>query len=134
MRPANIAIPLDLPDVVITKGPLVVGDDRELAHRLWALDDLDHRARGLLARLDRTAERLGASPDAAAGTLPDVLPDTFTELAAAQRFLRTEPQLPDGLSSGSAAKDLRSRYDQVVAAFQAELGAFLARQRAGRAQ
>jgi phenylacetic acid degradation operon negative regulatory protein len=128
LRPANIDVPLDLPDVVITRGPLVVGDDRGLARRLWDLDVLDRRARSLLDRLDRTARRLSGSP------AEDGLPEAFTELATSLRFLRIEPQLPADLSPGTAATDLRARYDDVVASFQVELGAFLARRRAGRAQ
>ncbi len=54
------------------------------------------------------------------------LPDTFVQLAAAQRFLRTEPQLPAALTSNDASAVLRSTYDHAVSAFQARLAEFFA--------
>jgi phenylacetic acid degradation operon negative regulatory protein len=121
MRPANIDVPVDLPGVVLTRGPLLTGDGTDLVRRLWDLDALDAAARGHATRLAATAQTLtGADDDVA-------LADAFVTLAAAQRFLRAEPQLPAPLATGSAAADLRSRYDSVETTFQRRLAAFLGR-------
>jgi phenylacetic acid degradation operon negative regulatory protein len=120
LRPANIAISVDLPDVVITRGPLIAGDGRELAARLWNLDDLRHRCEIHRDGLDHAAARLETGLDRA-------LADAFVALAAAQQFLRVEPQLPAELAPDAAAATVRSRYAEVVAEFRSQLAAFFRR-------
>ncbi len=56
LRPANIDIPRDLGGVAITRGPLEVGDEHELVERLWDLDALAARARGLTERLEQSGD------------------------------------------------------------------------------
>jgi phenylacetic acid degradation operon negative regulatory protein len=121
LRPANIEVAVHLRDTVVTRGPLVHGDPHALVGRLWDLDGLGHVALEHHRRLAAAATTLAdAGPDA-------VLADVFMALAAAQRFLRTEPQLPAELAGGTHATDLRERYDQVATAFQRRLAAFLRR-------
>lgn len=124
MRPANIDVAVDLPDTIVTRGPLVHGDPQELVGRLWDLDSLARTAQAHLDRLGPT----GASLDR--GQHDAALADAFMTLAAAQRFLRTEPQLPDELAVSRGAADLRARYDEVATAFQRRLAAFLQRRAA----
>ncbi len=119
LRPANIGVPFDLPDVVLTRGPILSGDEAALAGRLWPLDLLDREAERHVERLDAVAALLAADDREFA------LADSFVSLAAAQRFLRTEPQLPESLAPGRAAADLRERYAVVVEAFQGRLAGFL---------
>jgi phenylacetic acid degradation operon negative regulatory protein len=121
LRPANIQILLDLPDVVVTRGPLVTGDPDQLTRRLWDVDVLDATAEHHTGRLDASADRLARAHDDGA------LADAFVTLASAQRFLRAEPQLPRELSPGSGATGLRARYDAVETTFQQRLAEFLAR-------
>jgi phenylacetic acid degradation operon negative regulatory protein len=119
LRPANIDVPLDLPDVVLTRGPMLTGDAAALVASLWPLDELDREAR-------RHAERLAAVSELLATDDRDLaLVDSFVSLAGAQRFLRTEPQLPESLSLGPAAAELRTRYGAVVGGFQRRLAEFL---------
>ena len=121
LRPANIEVPSDLTGVIVTRGPLVTGDAAEVVGRLWDLDALDARARSLAASLSNTSVRL-ADGDAA-------LADAFVQLAACQRFLRTEPQLPASLDPGRSSAELRESYADVVVSFQLQLGEFFARSR-----
>lgn len=120
LRPANVAIPLDLDGVAITRGPLVTGDDVDVTRLLWDLDALDRRARAHHAALDHRVTELADGGD-------DALRDAFVDLAAAQRHLRTEPQLPAPLAPSTAPADLRRRYDVAVAAFQDRLRRFFDR-------
>jgi len=122
LRPANIAVATDLPDVVITRGPMITGDARELVGRLWDLDDLRYRCDIHRAALDHAAEQLATGRDHA-------LADAFVALAGAQQFLRIEPQLPAELAPDGTATTVRSRYAEVVAEFQAQLAAFFRRGR-----
>ena len=122
LRPANIGIPRNLDGVAITRGPLEVGDDHDLVERLWNLEALAASARGLTDSLQDSVRRLAVDGD-------DALPDAFVRLAAAQRFLRTEPQLPTRLASSEASGVLRSSYDTAVGAFQARLTEFFAARR-----
>jgi phenylacetic acid degradation operon negative regulatory protein len=119
LRPANIDIPRDVDGVAITRGPLEVGDEHDLVQRLWHLDVLTSRAHGLTERLAQSVARLQLGGD-------EALPDTFVQLAAAQRFLRTEPQLPAELTSNDASAVLRSSYENAVSTFQARLAEFFA--------
>jgi len=126
IRPTNIDVPRDLVGVVLTRGPLVTGDDRELAARLWDLDALDRRARAHAARLGTSISALeGAERDP--GLAESALPDAFVELAAAQRYLRVEPQLPTELAPSTAPADLRRSYRFTVALFQQRLREFFER-------
>ena len=119
LRPANIDVPLDLPDVVLTRGPILTGDSAALVASLWPLDELDRGAR-------RHAERLASVSDLLATDDGDgALVDSFVALAGAQRFLRTEPQLPESLAPGPAARELRARYGAAVDRFQRRLAEFL---------
>jgi phenylacetic acid degradation operon negative regulatory protein len=120
LRPANIAIATDLPDVVITRGPLITGNARELVARLWDLGELRHRSEIHRDALDGTAIRLETGADSA-------LADAFVALAGAQQFLRVEPQLPTELAPDLAGTTLRSRYAEVVAEFQSQLAEFFRR-------
>lgn len=122
LRPANIDIPRDLAGVAITRGPLEVGDEHELVRRLWDVDVLDADSLALSDFLEGSVRRLEVDGDSA-------LPDAFTRLAAAQRFLRTEPQLPASLSRSDAVAILRSSYDTAVGAFQSRLAEFFATRR-----
>jgi DNA-binding transcriptional regulator PaaX len=117
LRPANIEVPLDLPDVVLTRGPMLTGDAAALVASLWPLDELERDAR-------RHTERLAAVSGLLA-TDHRALVDAFVSLAGAQRFLRTEPQLPESLAPGPAAAELRARYGTVVERFQRRLAEFL---------
>jgi len=120
LRPANIAIATDLPDVVITRGPLITGNARDLVARLWDLGELQHRSEIHRTALDSAATRLETGVDRA-------LADAFVALAGAQQFLRVEPQLPTELAPDLAGATLRSRYAEVVAEFQSQLAAFFRR-------
>jgi phenylacetic acid degradation operon negative regulatory protein len=120
LRPANIAIATDLPDVVITLGPLVAGDAHELVARLWNLGELRHRSEIHHNALDAAATRLETGDDRA-------LADAFVALAGAQQFLRVEPQLPAELAPDVAGTTLRSRYAEVVTEFQSQLADFFRR-------
>lgn len=120
LRPANIAIATDLPDVVITRGPLIIGNARELVARLWDVGELQHRSEIHRVALDSAAIQLETGADRA-------LADAFVALAGAQQFLRVEPQLPTELAPDVAGTMLRSRYAEVVAEFQSQLAAFFRR-------
>jgi phenylacetic acid degradation operon negative regulatory protein len=122
MRPANIEIATDLPQVAITRGPMITGDQRDLVGRLWDLPDVRRRSDVHLRSLDDAATRLAVGGDRS-------LADCFVALAAAQRFLRVEPQLPAELAPDTSATNVRSRYAAVVGEFQLQLGEFFERRR-----
>jgi phenylacetic acid degradation operon negative regulatory protein len=124
-RPANIALPPGAfdeasADIVVTRGPLLVGDDQELARRLWDFDALADAARRHLGALERAVDRLATGDDVA-------LVDVFAALASAQRFLRVEPQLPAEVDPPPASSAVRTTYLVVVREFQQRLAAFFAR-------
>ncbi len=125
LRPANLAIPTDVADVLITRGSVVTGAAQELVAQLWDLDGL--RARSTLHRraLDAAATRLRDADDRS-------LADAFTALAGAQQFLRVEPQLPSGLTPQSTGDELRVRYGEVVEMFETRLGQFFGARSADR--
>ncbi len=123
LRPANIDIPADLAGVVMTRGRLVSGDDAVVAQRLWDLDAIDATARSLVASLRSTATTLTDDPRNSA------LATGFVQLAACQRFLRTEPQLPESLDPSRSSVELRSAYADVVASFQHRLATFFERRK-----
>jgi phenylacetic acid degradation operon negative regulatory protein len=124
-RPANIELPAGAfetnHDVVVTRGPLLVGDDHELTRRLWDFDVLTNTASGHFDALEWSVEQLGRGGD-------DALADVFTSLAAAQRFLRIEPQLPADLDPPTASAAVRTAYGDVVEQFQRRLAGFFARE------
>ena len=120
LRPANIAIATDLPDVVITRGPLITANASDLVARLWDLGDLQRRSEIHRNALAHAATQLESGVDRA-------LADAFVALAGAQQFLRVEPQLPTELAPDVAGATLRSRYAEVVAEFQSQLAAFFRR-------
>lgn len=123
IRPANIDVPRDLAGIALTRGPLVTGDEQELAARLWDLDALDRRARVHAMRLHASIDALVHTPDFAESALPDA----FIDLAAAQRYLRAEPQLPSEIAPSTAPADLRRSYRVAVASFQQRLREFFER-------
>jgi phenylacetic acid degradation operon negative regulatory protein len=123
-RPANIELPREAfaheHDVVVTRGPLVVGEDREFARRVWDFEVLAGAAQHHLGVLERSLEQLGRHDDA-------VVAEVFAALASAQRFLRAEPQLPAEVGPPAASSAVRATYRVVVEEFQQRLGAFFAR-------
>ncbi len=125
LRPANIDIPTDHPDVLITRGPVIAGVEQQLVARLWDLENLQTRSEMNRHGLDAAAARLGEPDDRS-------LADAFTALAAAQQFLRVEPQLPAEFTPHATADDVRARYGDVVEVFQARLAEFFAGRRADR--
>jgi phenylacetic acid degradation operon negative regulatory protein len=123
MRPANRELRVDLPEVMITRGPVVAGDERRLIARLWDLNALEAESRSHERALDAAAERLDDPDDRA-------IADTFVVLAATQRFLRAEPQLPVELAPDTTSAAVRTRYAVVVDRFQHRLARFFAERRA----
>ncbi len=122
MRPANLpAPPLDTDWIVVTAEPAGT-PARELAGRLWDLDDLATRASELHERLlaaDRTLR-----PDE-----PTDIPPAFTLAAEALRFLRSEPLLPPALTPAEWPVDrLRIDYERFEVRLQAMMRPFLREQ------
>jgi len=122
MRPANRPLRIDLPDVMITRGPVVAGDEQRLVAQLWDLTALAAESQVHQRALDVTARHLDDGDDRA-------LADAFVVLASAQRFLRVEPQLPVELASDATGAALRARYGEVVDRFQQRLAEFFGRRR-----
>ena len=120
LRPANIVVSTELADSLVTRGPIVVGDERQLVARLWDLRDFQRRSDVHRQSLEHAARRLDVGDDRS-------LADAFVMLAAAQQFLRVEPQLPADLAPGAAATTVRLRYAEVVGEFQVQLAAFFRR-------
>ena len=125
LRPANLDIPTDLPHVLITRGSMISGAQQQLVAHLWDLDALRARSNVNRLALDAAAARLGDPDDRS-------LADAFTALAAAQQFLRVEPQLPANLTPHATGDDVRMRYAEVVEVFQARLARFFAGRSAER--
>lgn len=128
LRPANLPAPEGL--ALLTRGPIVAGDEGDLVRRLWDLDALDARTDTLHSALDRVAADLArttSSGDGQETTVGDGLADAFVALAAALRHLRSEPQLPSTLAPSDRADRLRSTYASVERRFQTELAGFFAR-------
>ena len=125
LRPANLDIPTDLPHVLITRGSMISGAQQQLVAHLWDLDALRARSNVNRLALDAAAARLGDPDDRS-------LADAFTALAAAQQFLRVEPQLPANLTPHATGDDVRMRYAEVVEVFQARLAQFFAGRSAER--
>ena len=125
LRPANIDIPVDAPEALVTRGRIVTGDAHQLVAQLWDLDRVRRRSLAHQQALDLAANQLGECDDRS-------LVDAFVTLAAAQQFLRTEPQLPPELEPRPSSGPVRDRYGEVVDTFQERLGMFFARRGAER--
>ena len=117
---ANIEIPLDLPDCLVTRGRLEGADGTATAGQLWDLPSIDGESRLRRTDLDRAADHLDR--DGRDGLAP-----AFGALALALRQLRIEPQLPSELHSPTVGDELRARYDDVERRFREELRGFLRR-------
>lgn len=125
LRPANIDIAPGLSDALTTRGPVVAGDEHQLVAQLWDLDGLHVRSDVHRRSLDAAATRLGEPDDQS-------LADAFVALAAAQQFLRVEPQLPVELAQDGGSARLRACYADVVEVFQTRLAQFFAARSADR--
>lgn len=121
LRPANVALTTDLPDAIVTRGPIVHGDEGHVTARLWDLDRLDASRRAHTDSIEIAAQRLANDVD------DQALADAFVQLAATQHYLRTEPQLPVELAPGASATAVRAGYRNAVERFQARLAEFFAR-------
>ncbi len=119
MRPANLAVPPELPGCFVTTGPLTGIDPVLLVGQLWAIDEIDRASDARRHELDHAGAELDGSGARA-------IPDAFEALAMALRQLRTEPQLPAELHPTNAGDRLRERYDDVERSFRRELQSFLA--------
>lgn len=122
MRPANIEVPLDLPDIALTRGQLLTGRPEDLVRDLWDLHILDQQAVEHHQRISRASNLLQVEKPQ-----DEALASAFTMLAGCLRYLRTEPQLPPQLAIGTAANDLRTLYGETVQLFQSQLAAFFRR-------
>lgn len=122
MRPANIEVPVGLPDTALTRGELLTGNSQHLVRDLWDMPKLNQQAIDHHQRVSDVADLLNVDepPD-------EALASAFTALASCLRYLRTEPQLPAELAIGTAANDLRTRYGHAVQVFQSQLGVFFQR-------
>lgn len=147
MRPANVEVGPELPDLIVSRGRLATATSIRLVAELWDIGASEHRATELAAALELVDEALGGGPagtdtvtDAVTDARPhereeppddtepgavenDVIAPAFTVLAACLRFLRVEPQLPDALAATPAGDGLRRRYAAVEAKVQRELRA-----------
>jgi len=124
LRPANVAPPPRDRGVLLTRGELDTDDIDDLVRRLWPLDEIEGQAR----RLERALVASRAVVDSDEGD--ETLATTFMVAAAAVRFLRVEPQLPDELRPTAwTASAIRHLYDDFLAVFQRQLGEFFARVR-----
>ncbi len=118
MRPANTPDPPKLPDVLVTTGPLACDDVDDLVGRLWSLDEIEAAAQRLSDALERQRSAIDGGDTRR-------LPQTFMVSAAAVRFLRTEPKLPDELAPPSwMANELRTHYAEFNTAFLSQLRSF----------
>jgi phenylacetic acid degradation operon negative regulatory protein len=117
LRPANIDVPGDLPDALVTRGSIITGNERRLVRQLWDLTALQTQSATHQRALDDAAFRLRASDDRS-------LADAFAALAGAQRFLRVEPQLPTEIDPHATGAVIRTRYAEVLTEFQAQLAEF----------
>jgi len=125
LRPANVGFSSEPADALVTRGHIVTGDEQQLVGQLWDLDALQLRSAGNGRALDDAAERLGDLDDRA-------LADAFVALAAAQQFLRIEPQLPAALAPHATGDAVRMRYSDVLDLFEARLARFFAERGAAR--
>jgi phenylacetic acid degradation operon negative regulatory protein len=122
MRPANIDVPLDIPDIALTRGALTTGDPGSLVRSLWDVASLNQQAIELQEQVSRASSVLEPAEPS-----DQDLASSFTALATCLRYLRTEPQLPAELAIGSTAKELRTHYNETEHTFQSRLAAFFGR-------
>ncbi|MGB0112518.1 MAG: hypothetical protein WBP59_04815 [Ilumatobacteraceae bacterium] len=120
MRPANIDPPERTPEVLVTIGSLECDDVDDLVARLWPLAEIEAAAVRLGQALEMQRPAVDALDDS-------TLPRTFMMSAAAVRFLRVEPQLPNELAPATwTPPTIRPLYDDFATAFQRQLGRFFA--------
>ena len=118
MRPANLPIAVDVPDVVVSRGVVPGDTGARLVGELWDLATTEAQATELASALDLVDDALGED----GGTATDeAIAPAFTVLAACLRFLRVEPQLPDALADTPAGDHLRRRYAVTETAVRAAL-------------
>ncbi len=119
MRPANIAPPDQPEDALLQRGELRADDPKALVAQLWPLAEINQRS-------DRLRSTLEGHRSSLHNDNPDHLRTAFLLSAAAIRFLRVEPQLPDELEPDSwTPPQLRPVYDDFEIAFQHQLQTFL---------
>ncbi len=121
MRPANTPEPEPRPGLLVTRGPLVSGDERTLTDRLWDLATIESTSARLTEVLVPLGDALGDEHDDPAA----VLPTLFEVSAACVRHLRVEPQLPPSLASMPASRELRRTYADINRRFRAALDEYL---------
>jgi phenylacetic acid degradation operon negative regulatory protein len=119
MRPANIVEPDRPEDVIMLVGVLSADDPIDLVEQLWPLSELNRQSNTLRTSIARHRNSLDDDGHT-------VLANTFALSAAAVRFLRVEPQLPDELVPPDwDPPRLRAAYDDFELAFQSLLRTFL---------
>ncbi len=119
MRPANIARPESIGDVLLLTGELDTDNPTGLVDELWPLGEINLQSGALADALARRRPTLDNDD-------PSVLQPAFMLSAAAVRFLRVEPQLPLELVPDDwSPPELRLVYDDFEVAFQRLLRVFL---------
>ena len=123
LRPANIDVPGDLTGAVTAPGS--AGVRRRCGAGTAAVGPRRTRCHGvsLVSALQSTSADLRHDQGDSA------LARAFAQLAACQRFLRTEPQLPESLDPGRSSVELRTAYADVVVSFQQRLARVLVERR-----
>jgi phenylacetic acid degradation operon negative regulatory protein len=119
LRPANLpAPPIDAAWIAVT-GPLAGRDPLHVAGSLWDLPRLRDTCLTIRSELDQLDRALD-------WTDPASIPSILRTSAAAVRFLRSEPALPQALlPEGWPVVDLRRAYDDTERRFQHLLQSFL---------
>ncbi len=121
MRPANVPEPEPRSGLLITRGPLVSGDEAGLVDRLWDVGAIEATS----LRLTEVIEPLGDALEDERVEPATVLPTLFEVSAACVRHLRVEPQLPPSLASMPASRELRRTYADINRRFRAALDEYL---------
>ncbi|MFT3852436.1 MAG: hypothetical protein QM733_06845 [Ilumatobacteraceae bacterium] len=104
LRPANVAVTVDDPDVLLSRGELTGDASAAMTARLWDLPAERERLGLLAAETERALDLLATGGQA-------VLAETFMISVAVTRALAAEPRLPDELvGDGWPADALRERY------------------------
>lgn len=120
LRPANSPPPPRAPEVLITRGAIDGDDIDDLVRRLWDLDEIEAQAQRLIRALETLRPTIASADD-------DALAAAFVVSAAAVRFLRVEPQLPEQLAPDPwAAPTVRRLYDDFLQVFAPRLRRFYA--------
>jgi phenylacetic acid degradation operon negative regulatory protein len=119
LRPANLPAPVLDRDWLVTTGPVDGVAAADLVARLWDVDALAARGRGLDRRLERAAAELDRDD-------PRQIPPAFILAAEVLRALRSDPLLPRALLPAPWPFDaLRDRYARFEHTLQAMLRPFL---------